>query len=662
MQSREKINTKQLNQDLIYAAKCGIHKDVVRLINKGINPLCEHGEAIRQAITNGHTKVIKYFFKNNKVVMEIRNNPELFILAVSLGHVEIINLFINKKAIKITSFRGTKTYLKAITTAAFEQHPEVIKVLLDLASKKQAYFDFALTMFIRDASGGEEYRNAFIFAVEIGNYNIVKTLLDTGYFSYLTSLAIEKAAKKNFIDVLELLLQYEYANPEKTYRYDRYLQQVAENDNFEAIKMLLDYKRIEITSGCIRNSEIARKGYVNTFKLLVEYDQHNIIPSSDDYNDLLIYAVENRKAELVKSLVEEGKAYSLNFSIRHAAINGYTEIVTILLNDERVDPLDRSYSSFRECALYLACENGHTEIVRAILNTKRVSLSKQFFEDLYSKLIYVARKNHHLEIPALLLKSAKHNPNISDDDFFSLTANYGSSKEVIQYILEEDKFSEKVDFQLLEKQVENRNISAVKVLLGDPRVDITNHNQSLLLKNVAADFPTVKITKILLNDTRFDPSLCSVYLLSSNGFVTLLESVILKAEFYGEDEDIFLTNSYKNIFKIIYHWYLNNNKKDKLASIIQPYKNYFDKIKQEEVDQATSKFKTLLTLTNCYDCKALFNFPQYLLLALLIDPYGLVTSSIEDIQQCFIEKHQKFNQVVIDADKGANLELVKKLT
>lgn len=91
-------------------------------------------------------------------------------------------------------------------------------------------------------------------------------------------------------------------------------------------------------------------------------------------------------------------AVSDNLAFKEAALNGYKEIVELLIRYDQVDP-----SSSNNYALKWAARNGHAEIVRLIISDRRVHPS---LEDGTTALRW-ARLEGHEDIAQILLDSGK---------------------------------------------------------------------------------------------------------------------------------------------------------------------------------------------------------------------------------------------------------------
>ena len=125
------------------------------------------------------------------------------------------------------------------------------------------------------------------------------------------------------------------------------------------------------------------------------------IESKIDLNDW-VEIITVGIVKFVKKMIDSGQdpSYSNNFAIRYASQFDHTEIVKVLLDDDRVDP-----SAQNNYAIRWASQNGHTDVVKLLLKDDRVNPS-----DLNNYAIRWASKNGHTDVVKLLLKDDRVNP------------------------------------------------------------------------------------------------------------------------------------------------------------------------------------------------------------------------------------------------------------
>jgi len=96
-----------------------------------------------------------------------------------------------------------------------------------------------------------------------------------------------------------------------------------------------------------------------------------------------------------------------------ACEKGQTEIVKVLLNDQRVDKTNVTNSG--STSFYIACQNGHIEVVKLLLlNEKRIYLNKASYTG--ETPFYIACQNGHIEIVKLLLNDERVDINKANKD------------------------------------------------------------------------------------------------------------------------------------------------------------------------------------------------------------------------------------------------------
>ncbi|MDB4726487.1 ankyrin repeat domain-containing protein [bacterium] len=89
-----------------------------------------------------------------------------------------------------------------------------------------------------------------------------------------------------------------------------------------------------------------------------------------DCQEALINAIKYNDIEIVTILLEEKRvdpSDNYNYAIRKASEYGRDKVVKLLLEDERVDPSDNYNYAIR-----YASNNGHDKVVKLLLEDKRV--------------------------------------------------------------------------------------------------------------------------------------------------------------------------------------------------------------------------------------------------------------------------------------------------
>jgi ankyrin repeat protein len=174
----------------------------------------------------------------------------------------------------------------------------------------------------------------------------------------------------------------------------------------KAIRSGLDVKAASILreKECHLSLKSIRRIYSDTIKYeaadvlsYVLYNcayRHEFDPSDIDNNAIKIASVIGH-SEVVKILLMDDRvdpSADNNCAIRLASRDGHLEVVKILLTDERVDP-----SVGNNYAIRSASQNGHLEVVKILLTDERVDSSAN---DNYA--IRWASANGHTEVVKLL--------------------------------------------------------------------------------------------------------------------------------------------------------------------------------------------------------------------------------------------------------------------
>ena len=156
------------------------------------------------------------------------------------------------------------------------------------------------------------------------------------------------------------------------------------------------------------------------------------------------------------------KTLKNNTAILSASDKGHTDIVTLLLNDPRVDPTVK-----KNYAISSAIENGHFDVIKLLLNDSRVQGSLE--DDTISNALLLTIHKGKLNVFEFLLNNTKINPSKNFNHAIILSSRAG-----------------KIDF--------------VKLLLNDPRVDPSDDNNSAI--NLAYHNQYDDCVALLRNDKR----------------------------------------------------------------------------------------------------------------------------------------------------------------
>lgn len=181
----------------------------------------------------------------------------------------------------------------------------------------------------------------------------------------------------------------------------------------------------------------------------------------------------NRDTKKIKQFLKSKSAElsDLQYSLSAASREGFTDVVELVLKDERVDP-----SASNNQAIILASENGRSKIVDLLLN------AKNFIPG--GNAIYSASASGNVEILKKLLEYKKEDPSGNGNILtFDPAANNNSA-----IIRASDLGFDQV----------------IKILLSDPRVDPSDDDNAAIIN--ASSGGHTKIVEMLLQDPRVDPT------------------------------------------------------------------------------------------------------------------------------------------------------------
>jgi len=189
-------------------------------------------------------------------------------------------------------------------------------------------------------------------------------------------------------------------------------------------------------------------------------------------------ACEKGYTEVVSILLEDGRANPNQGDFRDcsplfvASENGHTEVVRLLLEDGRADvnQVDRENCS----PLFIACETGYTEVVRLLLADKRTSIDGS--PEAHMGPLHVACRKKRAVIVSLLLGDLRTNVN--------LRAECGQT--------------------VLHLACEVKATKIVSLLLADPRVKVNQGFGRNTPFFAACETGAVSIIKLMLENKKVD--------------------------------------------------------------------------------------------------------------------------------------------------------------
>jgi len=217
--------------------------------------------------------------------------------------------------------------------------------------------------------------------------------------------AISYALVEQFPDVaqsIRRLNEENYTDPHIEFhavRGSHLLCGVAGTHNISALKRMLTYYGIPqedydraLANACAIND-------CASIELLLEDGNANI--GAGD-SCVLRWACSQGRIDIVQMLMKRScnPAAKENEAFRVACVNGFTEIVDILLKDSRVNPCDKENEAFVS-----ACKHGHTTIVKRLIRLVRLGEEGEY------ALRYACAKGH-VDIVRLILTCTNIDPSL----------------------------------------------------------------------------------------------------------------------------------------------------------------------------------------------------------------------------------------------------------
>lgn len=212
---------------------------------------------------------------------------------------------------------------------------------------------------------------------------------------------------------------------------------------------------------------------IDVLRLLCKHEIVNAFGPDEDGNCPIVFACENNMAEFVKVFFDEG-GVDLTEEIRwmwissgrtlfkHACLSGADTTVKLLLKQKNLDV--NEIDGRNKTIFYHVCTGGNTHIAKLLLNDERVLVNNasrfNHMENVtaYQRMCY----NGTLEMLKLLQSSNRIDVNIKSKTTISI---YGQLSTITftPFIV-----------------VINRSFPFMKVLLDDPRIDISIPDSSIL--------------------------------------------------------------------------------------------------------------------------------------------------------------------------------------
>ena len=234
------------------------------------------------------------------------------------------------------------------------------------------------------------------------------------------------------------------------------------------------------------------------------------------YDDALVAAASSGGRRDTALLIRSGAnpAAQNNRSIKYAAAAGHTEVVRLLLAQERVD------ADARAIAIYMAARYGHAAVVALMLaddKTNPVQWDNSRDAAPEHQMVYgraspdvpigVAAENGHIEVVRLLMADRRVLDFIYPDAALICLplcrAAAGGSLHVVNLLLTEYPSFMTEHFEALMLAIKRGHADVTSVLLADAHVNPDAQTIRALL-TLAVELNHVGVMEVLLKDGRFD--------------------------------------------------------------------------------------------------------------------------------------------------------------
>lgn len=408
---------------------------IINNINPNIKQLL-YG-CIKEAIKCNNKELAEFLLKERQPFED-----ELF-LALSMNSIELVELvlkynskpsFINKK-----SSEGT-----ALHIACINNNLDIVKLLLSVPGIDPSLVD-------------QQNHTTLLIAIENENFDIFNAIIDFygDDFQYhmnflMVTLNSIQCYQENHWKYLKRIMEIKSLDPNLYYQQSTIFYKVCASKIIEGVKFLLSLEHID----------------PNAYEI-------------DSYYTPLIFALEYENIEIAKLLIKHPKTdinlkSANNESAFYVSINkGFTEIVEILLNDERFDPKENEvdyafcYSNATISKMLISTnfvdinhvfDNQMTALIKSVQmnNNEKIDLiinHPSFDKDKsnINQAIFIAAEQNYTDIYKKLIKLINDDVNIyNNGEHLLIVASSRLSYEIVDEIINNNKFEPKNDQLILE--------------------------------------------------------------------------------------------------------------------------------------------------------------------------------------------------------------------
>jgi ankyrin repeat protein len=139
----------------------------------------------------------------------------------------------------------------------------------------------------------------------------------------------------------------------------------------------------------------------------------------------------------------------------------------------------------------------------------------------------LAAINGNLDMVKTLLLDSRVDPSVDDNEALEFAALVGNT-DIVSFLLKDPRITSISEYTLI-SAIKSGNPETLKVLLSDPRIDISKGSISVKLFRSAVEKNKLDIVNFLLSDSRFDPSLdddVAIKIASKNGNLDIVKLLL----------------------------------------------------------------------------------------------------------------------------------------
>jgi len=298
-----------------------------------------------------------------------RYNDTAFWLALKNTRIMVVRLLLADPRVDVNQQDGNG--YSALLWAIKRGNTDVVKLLLTEPR-------------LRAAGKYERGKTELIVAAEDGHVEIVRSLLldprfDCNVIDHEGGTALMRAVINGHEDIVTLMLNSPRVNINQKNEcgFDAFLVAV-DRQKLGSVKILLASPNIDVNQredddGWSALFFAIKEQNAEMVKLLLKDPRMLVNQSENEGLSPLLFAVDTLRVEMVKLVLAESRV-DVNFELKRgrltalslAALNGFKEVIEVLLKDGRVDVYHPASASINKTALKIAVVKKHFECVPPI--------------------------------------------------------------------------------------------------------------------------------------------------------------------------------------------------------------------------------------------------------------------------------------------------------